>query len=169
MIKYYFLLISSFLLFESSAALSQATQPYNQPSDNHKLFEMEDPSVEFSVKFMGQLSGMANAREGKGKLSCSVILNKDWAYPNALVTPFCFDAQTNCIRFDLIQQQLKTEKEPFLSVVKKAYPHMREAALLSLYGCKMALEASLNGSELKLPQAGNYGAPTPGATPPIVR
>lgn len=167
--KHYFLLIGFFLLFGSHTAFSQVKQPYSLPSVNHKLFELEDPSVEFSVKYMGQLSGMANAREAKGKLSCSVILNKDWAYPNALVTPFCFDAQTNCIRLDLIQQQLKTEKEPFLEVVKKAYPMMRENALLSLYGCKMALEASLNGSELKFPQAGNYGPPTPRATPPIVR
>jgi len=167
--KYYFSLIILCLLFENHPTFSQNV-PYTlpgQPTANHKLMEMENPSVEFSVNFMGQLSGMANAREGKGQLSCLVILNKDWAYPDALVTPFCFDAQTNCIRFDLIQQQLKTEKGDFLEVVKAAYPRMREAALLSLYGCKMALEASLRGGKLNFPSIGNYGTvPYQQATPP---
>ncbi|OJW50202.1 MAG: hypothetical protein BGO67_02430 [Alphaproteobacteria bacterium 41-28] len=169
--KPYFSVIIFGLLFESQAAFSQtsSSSTYAVLTQNHKLMELDNPSVKFSVQFMGQLSGMANAREGGGELSCTVILNPDWAYPNALVTPFCFNAQTDCIRYDLMQQQLKLATGPALETARKLASSMREFAILSLYGCKLALEASLRGSQLQLPQAGSYGPPGQGATPPIAR
>lgn len=169
--KSYFSLIVLGFLLEGQAAFSQtsSSSTYAVLTQNHKLMELDNPSVKFAEQFMGQLSGMANAREGAGTLSCTVILNPDWAYPNALVTPFCFNAQTDCIRYDLMQQQLKISKGPALEAAKVLYSQMRESAILSLYGCKLALEASLRGSQLQLPQAGSYGSPGQGATPPIAR
>jgi hypothetical protein len=169
--KPYFSLIILGFLFESQPAFSQtsSSSTYAVLTQNHKLMELDNPSVSFAPAFMGQLSGMSNAREAGGGLSCVVILNPDWAYPNALVTPFCFNAQTDCIRYDLMQQQLKVASGPSLETAKKLASAMRESAILSLYGCKLALEASLRGSQLQLPQAGSYGTPPQGATPPIAR
>ncbi len=154
--KYYFFLVAFCFLFESQAAFSQYIAPADKTK--HKLFAYDDPTVEFSSKLMRELGGMSNARAAKGTLSCSMILTKDWAYPSAEVTPFCFDAQTSCMRYDLMQQQLKIVKGKQRDFVEKALPEMYKNTLFTLYGCKIALEASMTGS-LTLPPVGSFVYP----------
>ena len=108
--KPYLFLSVIYFLFESHAAFSQSPENY-APNMVDYTFEEGDPSVPFSSKLMTKLAGSVAARKANGRLNCPLLVTKEWAYPDALTIPFCYDAQTSCFRYMNMKQQIKNNSK----------------------------------------------------------
>lgn len=143
--KHYFFLISLCFLFENQVVFSQST-----------------PSVQFSPgvadKLMGESRKHTPGGAPNGVLTCSALLLKTWAYPNAQVTPICNDALYSCVRYGLIVQRLKTATGELLTLLKNDYSLAFNDALMRLRGCQLAIEATLSNQQSLLDAAGYYGS-----------
>jgi hypothetical protein len=166
--KPYLFLISLGFIFENSTAYSEDfTSFYAQPDNPQSKISttpVEDPAVPFEAKYMRQLGGYQAAQAANGKLSCSILLNKQWTYPDAQVTPNCYDAETGCVRYLMVQKQ----KEVFAGKPKEAVANMVPIGfndtILRLYGCAGALIATLTGNK-SLPTAGSFVPIVPQTAP----
>ena len=152
--KPYFFLCILGLLLESQPVFSK----YSVDQFIRVKYEKgADPAVSFDQKYMRQLGGTVAAKKANGKLSCDILLNKEWVYPNAQVTPPCYEAETGCFQFKMLQAQ----EEIFVGENKVAITHMLpiswDNVIVMLYGCSGALIASLTNNG-KLPFPGSYGA-----------
>lgn len=126
--KSYFFLSILCLLFENQAVLSQSSYP--------------TPSFALSREAASQLFGGGS----KGILNCTTLLNKDWAYPNGQVVPFCNEAETSCLRYGLIAEKLTNATGNTLERVKRQQSLAWDDVSLKLRGCQLALEASLSNA-----------------------
>lgn len=146
--KFHFSFTIFSLFFGSVAALAQIS-----PS--------QEPSVEFSKAVATQVAGSGAATHGI--LNCPILLNKQWAYPNAQVTAFCNDAETACLRYALILQQIKLAKgATYLAKLKRDVGFAWNDTQLRLWGCALSIEASANNVDFmstlggKNPSKGKY-------------
>lgn len=127
---------------------------------NTALFSQTDePSVAISPMLMNQLAGVGAGSKSKGILTCSALLKKTWGYPNAQVTPFCYDAETACMRYDLLKQEAHKDQGRQMKNLKEIIPFSHADASMKLYGCKVALEAVMAGNSINLPPVGSYTSP----------
>lgn len=155
--KHYFLCLIFFSLWAPEAAIS-APKKANPTDAPH------EPTVDFPSKYLRQLSDATTALKAKGKLTCTQLLNKTWAYPNALVTPFCYAAETNCISLNLLKNAMSTATGQELENMKKSHAFLIQNVYMNLYTCVQALEASLTNNSSVLPPLGYY-APFQSITP----
>ena len=146
--KFHFSLTIFSLFFGSVAALAQT-----YPSDA--------PVVEFPKAIATQVAGSGDASHGI--LNCPILLNKQWPYPNAQVTAFCNEAETGCLRYALILQQMKVAKgAAHLTRLKRDAALAWDDTQLRLRGCELSIEASANNTDFisnlggKNPSKGKY-------------
>ena len=112
---------------------------------NQTAFAQSSLSVPFSPGVAEQvLRGIPN----NGALNCRLLINQTWPYPTPQVNPVCQDATNSCIRYSLIQRDLKRAKGERLAALKQAFPLARNDVQLKLMGCVVAIEATMNGGSL---------------------
>jgi len=115
---------------------------------NHLVYCQSTPAVELSEKTAVQILGATGLTRAKRTLNCTTLLNKDWAYPNAQVTGFCYDAETACLRYGLIIQAIKNGKgEAELTRLKQDFALAVNDVALRLRGCQLAIEASVSSPD----------------------
>ncbi len=125
--KLYFSFLALYSLLLVDRAMSQST-----------------PAVEFSSQTATQILGAGGLSKTKRILNCTTLLNKDWGYPNAQVTGFCYDAETACLRYGLIISAIKYGVgEAHLENLKKDLALAVNDVALRLRGCQLAIEASV--------------------------
>lgn len=109
--------------------------------------EFPNPAVDFSKAALSALAGPDVAYKAKGKMNCKMLLEKEWAYPDAIIPAFCYPAETSCVSYDLFKSALATTAPgPDLEDMKASLPYVIQNVLMNLYGCAQALEASLTTS-----------------------
>lgn len=156
--KHYFFCLIFFSLWAPETAVSVSQ------SSNYTIIGPE-PTVDFSTKYLRQLSDATTAMKAKGKMNCTLLLNKTWAYPSALVTPFCYAAETNCISLNLLENAMSTATGQELENMKKSHAFLVQNVYMNLHTCVKALEAALTNNTTVLPPLGYY-APFQSITPP---
>lgn len=156
--RHYFLCFLFFSLWMPEAAVSYTKNSKATGSPN-------EPTVDFPTKYLRQLSDGTTAMKAKGKMNCTQLLNKTWAYPSALVTPFCYAAETNCISLNLLENGMRTATGQELENMKKSHAFLVQNVYMNLHTCVQALEAALTSNSSVLPPLGYY-APFQSITPP---
>ena len=154
--KYFFLLLALISLgsFDKVYAASNASASSKSSSKD------PGPSVPFPVTYMRKLAGVTLAAKAKGRLDCSLLLNKTWPYPNALVTPFCYNAETSCAALHLFKTSQQKATENDLKTMNQLSPYVDANVVMNLYACAEALQATLTNNTKALPPMGSY-APFP--------
>ncbi|MBX9621161.1 MAG: hypothetical protein K2X28_03890 [Alphaproteobacteria bacterium] len=89
-------------------------------------------------------------------MSCTQLLNKSWAYPNALVTPFCYAAETSCVSLQLLNNAMSIAKDKELEALQKNQAFLIQNVYMNLYSCVQALEAAMTNNKKVLPPLGYY-------------
>lgn len=122
----------------------------------------KEPSVVFPKQVLKQVAGIGSTQKYKGVFTCKDLLTKTWAYPSAQVTSFCYDAETSCMRYDLIQQMRTSKTSPqnenlqIPGNVQGNLAFAHDDAQVKLEGCVLAIQATMTGSNLVLPPTGSY-------------
>ncbi|EKE09967.1 MAG: hypothetical protein ACD_16C00099G0025 [uncultured bacterium] len=146
------------LIFASIGSFDKAFSASTASSSKTSSTQTE-PSVPFSSTYIKKLAGVSNSMNGNNRLNCSFLLKKTWAYPNALVTPFCYNAETSCVGLQLFTTYMQNAKGSDLSDMKATYPYIRANVLMNLYACAEALQATLTNNKVVLPSFGYYTYP----------
>ncbi len=113
------------------------------------------PSVTFAPGISSQIFGTGTPEAKKNALSCDLLINQTWPYPNAQVTGICQDATTSCIRYKLIQKNQEKAKEGRLNTLKTNLPVAYKDAEMKILGCVVAIEATISGDLLLNNTSGN--------------
>ncbi|MBX9785862.1 MAG: hypothetical protein K2Y08_00845 [Alphaproteobacteria bacterium] len=169
---FFYLLSLSLWIPEVAFSVTQASSYTIAPSSNYTITPAPksekpspEPSVAFPTEYLRKLSDATTAMKAKGQINCTQLLNKTWAYPNALVTPFCYAAETSCTSLQLLNSAMSTAKSKELENLQKNHTFLTQTVYMNLYACVQALEAAMTNDKKVLPPLGYY-APFQGAITP---
>lgn len=112
--------------------------------NKHSIAE-EGPAFALSPEVLSSFVGFGVPSTTTYTLNCTTILSKQWAYPTGQVTAVCHDAETSCLRYTLMKEQL--EKKPTANL-KQYFALTTQEAERYLYGCVLAIETAIKGGSL---------------------
>lgn len=156
--KLYIIMTSLCFLSFSSQGFSknEVGPPLEKYLEQHLL---DDPVAPFSKKALSQVAGIGSTRKYKGFFSCTDLLSKTWAYPDAQTVSFCYTAETECMGYLLIRQSYVQATPAQQATYKKQLEFAFHDAQTKLVACMLGLESGLKGSNLYLPPTGSYTGP----------
>lgn len=159
---FYFLFLSLWIS-RTAFSVTQTSSYTIAPSAEYKIIPPADkttapsePLVAFPTEYLRRLSDATTAMKAKGQMSCTQLLNKSWAYPNALVTPFCYAAETSCTSLQLLNNAMSIAKGKELEALQKNHAFLIQNVYMNLYACVQALEAAMTNNKKVLPPLGYY-------------
>lgn len=127
--------------------------------------ELSEPSYPLSQKAKVALLGAADAARARGDFTCSQLLTKTWAYPNAQVLALCYDAERSCYAFTILRDKLAQQKKKNLEE-DTSFISAQKDAQFRLTSCLLAIEDSgLQGESTSIPSFGPYINPLLPLTP----
>lgn len=152
------------IIFVSLCSFDTALSASNSSSSKKSAktySNIAEPSVPFPATLMKRLAGGATVGiKTTGRLNCPILLTKTWPYPNAHVTPFCYNAETSCAGLHLFTYSMQNAKGSDLNDMKAAYNNLKANVLMNLYACAGALQASLTRNTTALPPLGYFVHPS---------
>ena len=160
---FFYFLFFSLWVSEAAFSVTQTSIYTIAPSTEYKITPLanktttpSEPLVAFPTEYLRRLSDAATAMKAKGQMGCTQLLNKSWAYPNALVTPFCYAAETSCTSLQLLNNAMSIAKDKELEALQKNYDFLIQNVYMNLYACVQALEAAMTNNKKVLPPSGYY-------------